>query len=290
MKKPKRPKPSRHKLEKELREQKQAENKLWMPWHPGDSPAMKFAGCALDVLLPKPRHKFSDVPDFFASDYQTNFYFEAMRLCAVKYADAAARLHRIAASAVEALRSAAWEAPENFQPIARGEFVFPGFISHHPDVARNQEYLMEKIQLGESSSINTKGKSFSLFTDETHIAFQLLNYIKSIRKKDKSSLWTNGNFEALIEKEAIALPPLSRENYRQWWKLAEKVFVRKFGNDFENHKQFQDYWRNDAYQESVPDNPRKKKLLKSSRALIRRDIKSQIKQAFHSIAPKSPPV
>jgi len=86
------------------------------------------------------------------------------------------------------------------------------------------------------------------------------------------------------------LGPLTRANYRVWWKKFEMIFLGLYGKDFENHKEFAGYWSGNAYKENEPGNPGTKCLVQNARALIRRDIKKRIQQAFRSIAPKSPPV
>ena len=68
------------------------------------------------------------------------------------------------------------------------------------------------------------------------------------------------------------------------------MFLGLYGKDFENHKEFSGYWNGRVFKEDVPGKPGQLCLLKNARALIRRDIKKRIQQAFRSIAPKSPPV
>ena len=81
------------------------------------------------------------------------------------------------------------------------------------------------------------------------------------------------------------LQPLSRRNFLEWWKIGEPAFIHYYGKDFENHKEFSSYWNRNAYKEEAEAGTGM--LVLNARALIRRDIKKQIKQAFRSIAPKS---
>ncbi len=278
---------SKHKSDKELREIERIENEAWIPWHPDKDPVFKFALCAANLLSKSRGRKFSDVPDFFNSRDKIDLYFEMLCLCAGEYPDAAKRLHLIATAAVTALHSAAEKAPANFRTIANLEICFPGIVSHHPDFAKNQKLLMGKIGLGKSSGFNLKGKPFSLFSTETRIAYQLADYINRIRNDDAGSIWSNGLFENKIKGELVALPPFSRQTYKQWWKTAEKMFIHRMGENFEDSEEFKSYWRGDAYKEQSPNNPGKKVLMRNHRALIRRDIKKRIQQAFRSIAKKS---
>ena len=85
---------------------------------------------------------------------------------------------------------------------------------------------------------------------------------------------------AAWEREVRSLPALNRGNHKDWWKAAEPLFHSLYGSggdgwDFEDQEEFARYSKSAAYKDKS-----------HARALIRRDIKRNIKQAFRSIAPK----
>ena len=249
--------------------------RAWTWWEHQDEPVMKFIRCSCDVLQKVPDCKFSDIPDFFWSKAFTELYFDCLADCAADNPEAAERLHYVAEIAVAALNKAAYKTPKQFQPIAMEDFLWPGFISKHPDVAKSSKELMDEIRLGEKSSINTTGKTFSVDTVETRMAWELWDQIDFLRRGENSLRPARIGFDA-FQPEAQTLQPLTRENHRDWWKVGEKLFIKTLGDDFENRKTFAHYWKNAAYK----DEP-------NARALIRRDIKKKLRQGFHSIAAKT---
>ena len=134
---------------------------------------------------------------------------------------------------------------------------------------------MDEIRLGEKSSINTTGKTFSVSTVETRIAWELWDQIDFLRRGENSLRPARIGFDA-FQKEAETLQPLTRENHRDWWKVGGKLFIKIFGDNFEDRKTFAHYWKNAAYKGEP-----------NARALIRRDIKKKLRQGFHSIAAKT---
>ena len=269
---------SPNELKKLRKEIKQREKEVWTWWENKDDPAMKFIRCSCDVIKKfnpnRPTRNFEDAPDFFRSKAITELYFDARKDLAVENAEAARRLHYIATFAVKALNDAAYKSPQHFQAIAESDFLWPGFLSKHPDAEKHQKNdLFSKLHLGEKSSIRVKGKKFSLDTLETRIAFLLWGKIEFVRKDENTLLPINWSNLETIKDDATKLPPLSRENYRLWWKVGEKLFLLLYGEKFETDESFAHYWKNAAYK----DEPK-------ARALIRRDIKKKIQQGFRSIA------
>ena len=249
--------------------------RAWTWWEHQDEPVMKFVRCALDVVQKVPGCEFSGIPDVFWSKPFTELYFDCLGDCAVENPEAAERLHYIAEIAVAALNKAAYKTPKQFQPIAMQDFLWPGFFSKHPDVAKSNKELMDEIRLGEKSSINTTGKTFSVSTVETRIAWELWDQIDFLRRGENSLRPARIGFDA-FQKEAETLQPLTRENHRDWWKVGGKLFIKIFGDNFEDRKTFAHYWKNAAYKGEP-----------NARALIRRDIKKKLRQGFHSIAAKT---
>ncbi|HAO78193.1 MAG TPA: hypothetical protein DCQ92_04290 [Verrucomicrobia subdivision 3 bacterium] len=242
------------------------------------------------------------------------FYFEWLISEITEKANhhAAERLYHLALLSVKSLGEVCGKRPEFFRPIARHQLIWPCFTAWGKDSERMNKALMKFLNLGEAAPLNTARdgrKSFSLVeSTETYIAYQIWQMIEYFRREEQNisdfepscslilpdlpgirDVHKTGLSDAQIEK-LKTLSPLSRQNFLEWWKLGESAFVHHYGKDFENHKDFSGYWNGDAYKENVPGKPGQKRLVQNARALIRRDIKKQIKQAFRSIAPKSPPV
>ena len=172
------------------------------------------------------------------------------------------------------------------------------------DVERTNKELMAALNLGESAPLNTARhgrKSFSILENTTTgIACKLWGAVEFYRRDalDEREVLSGDPGCSLIMpclpgfgdarklgltdeqiKKIWTLKPLSRQNFLEWWKLGEPIFIHLYGKEFENRKEFSGYWKNSVYQGQS-----------KARALIRRDIKKRIQQAFRSIAPKSPPV
>ena len=188
---------------------------------------------------------------------------------------AAETLFQSALHSVTTLESACLDSPQVFTRLASHQMAWPALIGIHPDVARLGQKIIKAIQLGTKAALNQKGKTWSLETPEAAIAFQLWKAISLVRSGVPC---------------AGGLPPLSRTNHTIWWRVAEPLFLKIHGIDFENHSAFARYWNGDAYKEVKPGHPSEKQLMQNARTLIRRDIKRNIKQAFRSIARKPSPV
>lgn len=182
--------------------------------------------------------------------------------------------------------------------FARRAWVWPGLLSRDADLVKDNEELVSQLGLAVEvgASISGKGKRmWSRQTREVVVALRLLNIVARCRMEARFKQTTrtrsankqpqNPFFAAWershpwwtqTEKLAQKLPSLDRKNYPAWFKAAEPAFVHFYGEAFENHQSFAHYWKNVVY----ADQP-------NARALIRRDIKRRIKQAFCSIAPKS---
>jgi hypothetical protein len=166
--------------------------------------------------------------------------------------------------------------------------------------------------LGTESGLNYSGRQWTRDTPETSVALKLYGIVKGhreawLRRKEQQklirealenvnkSLGRPPNFrpkpKSLKVSDKLAqeferrgrsaklarnLRPLDRTNYKQWYEAAMPEFVNFYGADFEDRKLFAGYWKNAAYKDKS-----------KARALIRRDIKKKIQQAFRSIAPKS---
>lgn len=212
--------------------------------------------------------------------------------------DAVERLYHLTLLAVRNLHEVCQSRPDLFREIARHQLYWPSMVGWGADVEKSNKLLMETLNLGESAPLNTARngrKSFSLLESaETQIACSLWGAIEFFRREEQCIYSGDPACSLVLPdlpdihsvrklglndehiKKLMTLEPLSRRNYLEWWKVAEPAFIRYYGKDFENHKDFSGYWKNDAFK----DDPKK-------RAKIRSAIKKQIKQAFRSIAPKS---
>lgn len=198
------------------------------------------------------------------------------------------------------------------ESIAKKKTIWPGFLTCDADIRDRNEALVRRLKLGCESGLNYSGRQWTRKTPETAVALKLWGIVKVhreawLRRKHNARIirdyWTKRNKElgrpvnfrpplppvvvdakraAQIErsKQAIKLarklPSLSRANYKDWFTAALPEFINLYGEDFENRKLFAAYWKNKAFKDEL-----------KARALIRREIKSKIRQAFRSIAPKS---
>jgi hypothetical protein len=228
------------------------------------------------------------------------FYFEwiASEVSEKGNQEAADRLYYLARLAVFTLQGAISKRPELFRPIARCQLDWPSMIGRNADFDRMNKQMMEYLNLGEMAPLNTARngrKSFSIIENtETQIAFNLWATIEFFRREEQEI----SSFDPVCSfvmpdlpniydvrklgltdehiKKLKSLQPLSRQNYVEWWKIAEPAFVHRYGKDFENHESFSRYRKSSAYK----DDPKPAGKIKSA-------IKKQIKLAFRSIAPKS---
>ena len=156
---------------------------------------------------------------------------------------------------------------------------WPGFLTVDHDQERKNGEMIARLELGRWMGINYEGKMWSRETPEVAVALELWSSVNSLQDDGPGVLFEKGVWESApyVKARALAakLQPLSRANYVEWWRAAEPVFVAEWGPAFEERKEFKHYWRNAAYRGE-----------RNARALIRRDIKAKIKQAFRTIAPK----
>lgn len=215
--------------------------------------------------------------------------------------DAADRLYYLALLAVNNLFDACKARPDLFRPIAMQQLFWPSLTGWGADVERTNRELMKFLKLSEAaplSSARDGRKAFSMLeSPETGIACSLWAALEFFRREEQRifcgdpacslvmpdlpdihSVRKLGLSDDHIEK-LKTLEPLTRQNFQEWWKLGEPAFVRRYGEDFENHKDFAGYWKSKAFKGDP-----------QARAKIRSAIKKQIKQAFRSIAPRSVPV
>jgi len=218
--------------------------------------------------------------------------------------DAAERLYYLALLSVRSLLAACEAKPDLYRPIAKHQLFWPSMTGWGADVERTNKELMADLNLGEAAPLNTARhgrKSFSILENTaTSIACKLWGAVEFYRRDtlDEREVLSGDPVCSLIMpclpgfgdarklgitdeqiKKLWSLQPLSRRNFLEWWNLGEPIFIHLYGKDYENHKDFSGYWKNKAFK----DDPK-------ARAKIRSAIKKQIKQAFRSIAPKSPSV
>ena len=158
---------------------------------------------------------------------------------------------------------------------------WPGFLSLNREDERKNKERITRLGVGSWMGINYEGKTWSAQTAEVKVAFELEGEVGHMRygRVNGDLAKRMGEVEPPESAWALAvgLLPLSRGNYREWWEAAEPLFMQRYGPAFEDRPEFKHYWRSAAYRGE-----------KNARALIRRDIKAKIKQAFRSIAAKRP--
>jgi hypothetical protein len=175
---------------------------------------------------------------------------------------------------VQALYGLQHRQPELSRELAGRRQCWPGFLTVDRDWRRWNEKMVGLLGVGEKVPLNFAGKSWTRRTPEVRVALELLESLRVLAGAPRGSGW-GGGAEAAAKalKLRKGLAPLCRANYALWWKAAEPLFVREYGPTFEDRKEFAHYWRSAAYRGQ-----------KNARALIRRDIKAKIKQAFRSVA------
>jgi hypothetical protein len=241
--------------------------------------------------------------------------------------NAAKKLYNIFAAYVPQFDELCHMHPEIFEPLARKTTHWPAEISRHSDTKKRNAKLIALLNLGANSGLNLDGKQWSINTPEVKAALRCYGLVKLYRedylpeniKRFKAQirqvnkrLGRPSNYRPPLPKPLPKLPsemqskldreneltkesrqlskslnPLNRQNYSEWFRASWPIFLMRYGNDFENRKCFSHYWKSDAFMESDPAQPGKKRLMKRARGDIRDAIKNQFKQAFRSIAPKS---
>jgi hypothetical protein len=168
-----------------------------------------------------------------------------------------------------------------FRKLAEKSSAWPGVLSVDHDQLEANKKIIALLRLGENAPLNFKKKQWTRKTAEVRVALNLLEHRQYLLHRNEridpydpedGRYWYN-------DSKFRRLGPLTRANYAVWWKKFEPMFLGLYGKDFENHKEFSGYWKNSVYRGQT-----------KARALIRRDIKKRIQQAFRSIAPKSPPM
>ena len=165
--------------------------------------------------------------------------------------------------------------PQQFRELAEITNCWPGFLTVDHDWQNTNEIVVRDLHLGERAKVNYKGKTWSRRTVEVRIALELLAASDWAIRMNALRDPNDWEWPVYDVKAVKKLKPLTRSNFKEWWNALEPQFIHQYGGDFENHVSFAHYWRNEGYK----GEPR-------ARALIRRDIKKKLKQAFHSIAPR----
>jgi hypothetical protein len=194
--------------------------------------------------------------------------------------------------------------PDIFKPIAKEFLEWPGFVSRVRVTNESNKELMDMLGLGKDVGLNfLKGKQPSTETLEIKVAIRLYGLVNIYRKSwtkeeiefrekavalakkrlailnktippPKHTSWynpaTKRNFELQAQSRELSknLQPLSRDNYKEWFKAALPAFLSSYGeNDFEKRAVFK------HYKNGTPGQKRDA-------------IKKKIRQAFRSLAPQ----
>ena len=202
--------------------------------------------------------------------------------------------------------------PVLFRSAARKRTVWAGVLSCERHYLKWCNEVCKQIQLGQGTGLNYTGKLTS--SAESKVARMLFGRIEVERKvpswveemppemqenyekrdaatgRKPRKLVLDKRFQFLLTSDdhfvlrvcSKKLPVLSgeRDVLAKWWKVIEPLFVKLYGNDFENRPEFKSYWHpnHPAYRDLKDDDKK--------RSAIRRDIKKKIKQGLQSIAAK----
>jgi hypothetical protein len=179
-----------------------------------------------------------------------------------------------------------------FRKLAEKTSVWPGVLSVDHDQLEANKKMITLLRLGENAPLNFKKKQWTRKTAEVRVALNLLEHRQYLlRRNERIDPYDPEDGRYFYDDSKFKrLGPLTRANYAVWWKKFAPMFLGLYGKDFENREDFSGYWNGNAYKDDVPGKPGQKCFVRNARALIRRDIKKRIQQAFRSIAPKSPPV
>lgn len=169
--------------------------------------------------------------------------------------------------------------PELLTSLAESRCRWPSWIYLEKYLQDNTENMARRLGLGRKYGINFTGKQASRKNVEVNVAWNCYVVLRQLQgsprpKKDgvqMSDEWTKA--------QALAKPlkPLSRTNYRQWWKAAQPLFVAEYGEEFEKHKLFA-HFQFAAERRAIKEE-------RKIRSVMRTMIKNRICQAFKSIAP-----
>ena len=218
---------------------------------------------------------------------------KVMNCAATNREDAAQAAFEVASSIVDGLEKLHDKGTSDvLKKIARKNTRWPGFSYCHPEEKEKAEKRIHSIELGRGTGLNFEGKFFYLSAESTNIALRLKEQLDALRlppnrlspsRRRRASLSTQQLAEAEKEAEKIcadaaALPPLNRETYSAWWRVAWRLMVFSTGENFEDHEYFINYRKNAAITTTGG--------LALNRARLRSRIKRMIQQSFHSIAAK----
>jgi hypothetical protein len=119
----------------------------------------------------------------------------------------------------------------------------------------------------------------------TGIAFVLYNQMEHYRHTPRQTLRDKRemNLDAAIDR-VRQLKPLSPSNYSDWWKAATPLFIWQWGEEFQDHPDFEN-WNAGAYSKRNLERLAEKSGRKqSARSAKRRDVKRAVEQGFMSLA------
>jgi hypothetical protein len=131
------------------------------------------------------------------------------------------------------LNDIAEKQPELFHAFARSCFEWPGVISRNPDVSRDNQRFLDKLQQGEDLPFvniprGRKGRTPSFAVLANRLAFELYtkieieragyDYSKSVAEMYGLTLppWIQG---------AVNLEPFSAKTWRSWAEIAWKIVL-----------------------------------------------------------------
>jgi hypothetical protein len=138
------------------------------------------------------------------------------------------KLWNVAKEATYALNDIAEKQPELFRPFARGCFEWPGVISRNPDVSRDNQRFLEKLQQGEDLPFvniprGKKGRTLSFSVLANRLAFKLYTKIETERAGDDYSKSVAEMYGLTLPswiQGAVNLEPFSAKTWFNWAEVA----------------------------------------------------------------------
>lgn len=149
------------------------------------------------------------------------------------------KLWYVAKEATYALNDIAEKHPELFHAFARGCFEWPGVISRNPDVSRDNQRFLEKLQQGEDLPFvnipsGKRGRTPSFKIRANRFAFKLYTIIETARAGSDSKsvaeiyrliLPSGVNLDWI--QEAMNLEPFSAETWPSWAETAWQIVLEE---------------------------------------------------------------
>jgi hypothetical protein len=199
--------------------------------------------------------------------------------------------------------------PELFYAAAEKRSIWPAVeVLDRSTKALHRHYdpdsIRKRVHLGERTGLKYEGKwaggavgsrvariLFTIIDGHRRTAPQVTKKLPELVFEE--SFWeTAGKLtsaeSALLDAHCGRLPVLNRNKkvLAEWWSVMNPLFVKLFGSDFENRKEFAHYWA--GVEKLGLEKPLKYAKDYQQRNEVRRRISKDVQQGLKSIAAKQP--